>query len=140
MKFTRARIIRIAVMLVFLCCVLFANFIAVRMILRYGVEAYFYDKLLVAYTVGGQKGLKMELEMIPLSDKSPRETMLAGDFSSKLGTLTDPGAFLKEKVQKARKMAYSIRNLRSVAIVIMLIIFGWQAVVKFRRPHLPVDS
>jgi len=118
-------------MLVFLCCVLFANFLAVRMMLHYGVETYFYDKLLVAYTVGGAKGLKMELEMITLTDKNPRESMLAKDFTGRLETLTDPEAFLEDNVQKAKKMVYFIRNMRSAAIVIMLIIFGWQLIVKF---------
>jgi len=131
MKFPRSRIIKVAVMLVFLCCVLFANFLAVRMMLHYGVETYFYDKLLVAYTVGGAKGLKMELEMITLTDKNPRESMLAKDFTGRLETLTDPEAFLEDNVQKAKKMVYFIRNMRSAAIVIMLIIFGWQLIVKF---------
>ena len=129
MGFPGNRIIKIAVLLVFLCCTLFANFFAVRMMLRYGVEAYFYDKLLVAYTVGGAKGLKMELGKIPLTDKSPLESKLAKDFSVRLESLTEPGTFLKDKVQKSRKTAYFIRNLRSVAIVLMIIIFGLQLVV-----------
>jgi hypothetical protein len=131
MRFSKSRIIKIAVMLVFLSCMLFANFIAVRMMLHYGAEAYFYDKLLVAYTVGGQKGLKMELEMIPLSDKSPAESMLARDFTAKLAALTDPEAFLKDKVKQAKKTLNFIRNLRSAAIVLMLIIFGWQVLKKY---------
>jgi len=118
----------------------FANFIAVRMMLRYGVETYFYDKLLVAYTIGGAKGLKVELEKISVTDKNRRESILAKDFSARLGTLTDPEAFLKDRVQKAKKMAYSIRGLRSAAIVFMLVIFGWQSIIRFRRTHLPIDS
>ena len=129
MGFSGKRIIKIAVMLVFLCCMLFANFLAVRMMLHYGVETYFYDKLLVAYTVGGGQGLKLELEKIPLTDKSPLESKLAKDFSARIETLTDPGAFLQDKVQRSRKMAYLIRNSRSAAIVIMLVIFAWQAIV-----------
>lgn len=130
MRFSKSRIIKIAIMLVFLSCVLFANFIAVRMMLHYGVEAYFYDKLLVAYTVGGAKGLKMELEMIPLGDKSPRESKLARDFTAKLATLSDPEAFLKDKLQKTKNMLHFIRNTRSAAIVLMLVIFGWQVLKK----------
>lgn len=131
MKFSKNRVIRIAVMLVFLSCVLFANFFAVRMMFSYGVEAYFYDKLLVAYTVGGAKGLKMELEMIPLGDKNPRESMLAKDFTARLGGLADPEAFLKDKVRKARKTVYFIRSSRSAAIVVMLIIFTWQLALNY---------
>ena len=130
MGFPRNRIIKIAVMLVFLCCTLFANFFAVRMMFRYGVETYFYDKLLVAYNIGGAKGLKMELGKIPFTDKSPLESKLAKDFSVGLENLTDPGAFLRNKVQKSRKTAYFIRNLRSAAIALMLLIFGWQVLKK----------
>lgn len=131
MEFSRSRIIKIAVTLVFLCCTLFANSFAVRMMFRYGVETYFYDKLLVAYTIGGAQGLKLELEKIPLTDKSTRETMLAKDFAARLETLTDPEAFLKDKVQKSKKIINSIRSLRSAAIVLMLIIFGWRLIVNF---------
>lgn len=131
MAFSRNRIIKIVVMLVFLCCMLFANFFAVRMMLYYGVDTYFYDKLLVAYTVGGAEGLKMELRNIPVTDKFPRESMLAKDFTARLETLTDPGVFLKNKVEKNKKMVNLIRGLRSVAIVFMFIIFAWQLMVNF---------
>jgi len=135
MKASKSKIIRVMVMLVFLCCMLFANFIAVRMILRYGVEAYFYDKLLVAYTVGGENGLKMELDSIPLTDKNPREAMLVKDFAVRLKTLTDPELFLKDKVYKNKKIISSARNLRTEAIFIMFILFGWKLIVGFaNRP------
>ena len=128
MKFSRSRIIKIVVMLVFFCCMLFANFFAVRMMLGYGVDTYFYDKLLVAYNVGGSKGLKMELAKIPVNDKLRRESILAKDFSAKLQTLADPEAFLTDKVQKGKKMAFFIRNLRSLTIVLMSILFVWQLI------------
>ena len=130
MEFSRSRIIKIAVTLVFLCCMLFANFFAVRMMLRYGVDTYFYDKLLVAYTIGGEKGLKIELDKILVTDKLRRESILAKDFTGRLKTLADPEAFLTDKVQKSKKMVYFIRNLRSTAIVIMFILFGWQVIDK----------
>ncbi|MCX5694419.1 MAG: hypothetical protein NT014_04745 [Candidatus Omnitrophica bacterium] len=128
MKISRNKIIKFAVMLVFLCCMLFANFYAVRMMLRYGVDTYFYDKLLVAYTVGGRQGLKLELDKILVTDKLPRESMLAKDFTAREKTLADPEAFLKDKVQKSKNMIFSIRYLRSIAIVIMIILFGWQLI------------
>jgi hypothetical protein len=126
MTFPRRRIIKIAVISVFLGCTLFVNFFAVRMIMRYGVDTYFYDKLLVAYTIGGEKGLKIELDKIPVTDKSSRELMLANDFIIRLKTLTDPEAFLKDKVQKSRQKISSVRSSRNAAILIMLILFGWQ--------------
>ena len=129
MEFSRKRIIKLVVTFVFLCCMLFTNFVAIRLILRYGVDTYFYDKLLVAYTFGGAEGLKLELGKIPLTDKSPREIILAKDFTVRLKTLTDPGAFLKDKVLESRQMIATVRNLRNVAIFIMLILFGWKLFV-----------
>lgn len=131
MGFSRSRIIKIAVTLVLLCCMLFANFFTVRTMLRYGVKAYFYDKLLVAYTVGGAKGLKLELEKIPVTDKLPLESKLAKDFAVRLPTLTDPEAFLRDKVEQSKKMVYFIRNLRGVVIIFMFIILAWKPVVNF---------
>lgn len=118
-------------MFVFLACMLFANFIAVRMMLRYGVEAYLYDKLLVAYAIGGERGLKTELGQVPLTDKSRLEARLAKDFSEKLGTLRKPGEFLQEKVERSKSKLHLIRSLRSAAIALMIIIFGWQLIVNF---------
>lgn len=126
MEFSRNRIIKIVLTLIFLCCMLFANFIAIRMMLRYGVDTYFYDKLLVAYTIGGADGLKMELDKIPLTDKLPRELMLVKDFSAKLVTLTDPEAFLKNSVQMSKSKALFVRKLRNAAMVVMFILFVWQ--------------
>lgn len=119
-------------MLILLVCMFFANFLAVRMILRYGVETYFYDKLLVAYTVGNVDGLKMELGRIPVTDKSSLELRLAKDFTTKLETLPNPGAFLKDKVGQYKTKINLIRNLRTIAVALMLLIFIWQVVVKFK--------
>lgn len=130
MEFSRRQAIKITVVMIFLCCTFFANFIAIRMIMRSGVDAYFYDKLLVAYTIGGAEGLKIELGKITLTDKSPRETILAKDFTARLGRLTDPEAFLNDKVQKNKQAISQVRNLRSLAILFMLILFGWQLIAK----------
>lgn len=126
MEFSRNRIIKIIAMLVFLCCTLFANFFAVRMMLGDGVDTYFYDKLLVAYTVGGTNGLKLELDKILVTDKLPREQALAKDFTARLATLSDPEAFLNDKVQKSKQSIFLIKHLRTLASIIMLILFAWQ--------------
>lgn len=131
MEFSRRRIIKIAVILIFLCCTLFANFFALKKILRCGVDTYFYDKLLVAYTIGGANGLKLELAKIQVTDKLPRESMLAKDFTVRLETLTDPEAFLQDKVNKNKKMISSLENLRNAAIYIMFILFVWRWIANF---------
>ncbi len=131
MEFSRKRLIKLVVMLVFVCCILFVNFVSVKMIIRYGVDTYFYDKLLVAYNIGGSEGLKLELSKIPVTDKFPREQMLAKDFAARLETLTDPGIFLQDKVGKNKGMVNSVRNLRSGVIYIMLILFCWRLIIDF---------
>jgi len=131
MGFPKNRIIKIIVMLVFLSCMFFANFVAVRMMLHYGVDAYFYDKLLVAYTVGGREGLNLELGKIPVTDKLPRESVLAKDFADRLETLADPEAFLKNKVDISKRTVNLIRNLRSVAIYLMLLLFACKLIIDF---------
>lgn len=133
MEFSKKNIIKIVIMLLTVCCMLYANFFALRMMMRYGVETYFYDKLLVAYEIGGINGLKIELEKIPLNDKSPRELKLTKDFTVKLPTLSDPEVFLKDKVKESKQMINNITNFRSVAIVFMLIVFACQGLVNFLK-------
>ncbi len=133
MPYSRERIIKLLVMSLFLCCMFFANFIAVRMMLRYGVYTYFYDKLLVAYDIGGYEGFKIELARIPTTDKLVREQRLAKDLNAKLDTITNPEEFLKEKVQESKKKTILIRDLRTAAIYIMFVLFGWQMFANLAR-------
>jgi hypothetical protein len=95
------------------------------------VDTYFYDKLLVAYNIGGVSGLKIELGKIQVTDKLPRESMLAKDFTFRLETLTDPEAFLQDKVNKSKKMISFLESLRSAAIHIMFILFVWRWTINF---------
>ena len=113
-------------MLIFFSCMLFANFYAVRLMGRYGVELFFYDKLSVAYDIGGPEGMKKELKEIMLNEKFPRELVLAHDFESKLKVIDNPQGYLVNKVQDARKKIAFLRNLRTIAIALMFIIFIWR--------------
>jgi hypothetical protein len=133
MSFPKSKIIKFAVMMIFLVCTLFANFYAVRKIMRYGVEVYFYDKLLVAYTIGGENGIKKELKQILADDKMPRELVLAKDFETQLKSLKEPGAFLNHKVRQGQKKIKSIRDLRNIAIILMFIIFSWRLMANPRN-------
>ena len=133
MEFSRARIIKIAVMLVFLSCMLFANFFAVRLMFRYGEELYFYDKFLVAYTVGREEGLKMELDKLPETNKLRRELIKARNSIAKLDTVADPETFLAERVQRSKKMLFLIKNLRTAAFLIIVILFGWRLIAARRH-------
>jgi hypothetical protein len=109
----------------------YANYYAVRRIMRLGVEIYFYDKLSVAYNIGGKKGLKEELQNIRANDKMPHELALAKDFEIKLRSLKDPAAFLNDKVTQDKQKVNLIRTLRSVAIILMFLVFGWRLIANF---------
>jgi hypothetical protein len=109
----------------------FANFIAVRIMLAYGVEIYFYDKLLVAYDIGGRQGLNVELDKIKSGDRSSRQAQLSSDFSARLESgLDDPEAFLRDKVAKNKQTVSFIRDSRSAAISLMLVLFVLQMVLR----------
>ena len=133
MEFSKKNIIKIVIMLATLCCMIYANFFAVRMILRYGEQTYFYDKLLVANEIGGVKGLKIELEKILLTDKSPKELELAKEFTVKFQTLSDPEVFLRDKVKESKQRVNNIINFRSLAIVFMIILFALQGLIRFLK-------
>ena len=101
--------------------------------MRYGLELYFYDKLLVAYNIGGRKGLELEMEKMRTTDKMPRELALAKDFEIKLKELKDPAEFLSDKVTRNKNMVNLVRNLRSIAIILMLLIFSWRLIINLPR-------
>ena len=123
---TRQRIIRISLAVVFLACVIYANFYAVWMIQRYGMEIYFYDKLLVAYDIGGKEGMEKELAKIISTERWPRELALAREFHGRLGGLKDPEGFLRGIVAEKKAKALFIKNLRTTAVILILAIFLWR--------------
>jgi len=133
MELSGNRIAKFTVMLVFLICMLFANFYAVRKIMAYGLDIYFYDRLLVAYNIGGREGLIKELGIIRSADKMPRERALARNFAVDLEDLKDPGIFLSDKVARDKDKVNFIRNLRSAAIILMLFIFVWRLMAGLPR-------
>lgn len=126
MSLSKGMVIKFTIMLVFLVCMLFANFYAVRKLMQYGMEVYFYDKLSVAYSIGGAKGLEEELEKMRSTDKMPRELPLAKEFEIKLKNLQDPAVFLRDKVEQNKERISLIRSLRSAAIILMFFIFAWR--------------
>lgn len=130
MSINRERIIKIVLMAAFFICMLFANFYAIRKMGRYGAELFIYDKLLVAYNVAGRAGLEKELEEVFTEKVFPRELSIAKEFKEELKNLKDPAGYLSAKVTQSRANITLLRNLRTVAILLMFFIFGWQLVNK----------
>lgn len=101
----------------------FANIYAVRKIMNYGTKLYLYDKLSVAYNIGGITALRSELEAVFLKDKSALELGEARSFRNDLSKINDPGKFLDENVRKYKEKVTLLRNMRSLAFIVILIIF-----------------
>jgi len=119
--------ILIAVILFFLF--LYANFYTIRRIARYGVEVYLYDKLLVAYQIGGMNGLKTELERVLSQDKMRHELAEARDFKNKLDNINDPGKYLADIASQKKGKINLLRTMRNLAYVFVLIILALRLII-----------
>ncbi|MCX5709967.1 MAG: hypothetical protein NT088_04480 [Candidatus Omnitrophica bacterium] len=126
MNLSKRRIIKFLIMLFLLACMLFANLFAVRAMLRYGVEVYFYDKLQVALNIAGVKGLDEELAKIRATEKLPRVLKLTAEFDAQRNSIPDLDKFLENKVEQGKKKVETVRNLRSLAIILITLAFCWQ--------------
>jgi len=131
MGYSKTKIIRFFLLSIFFVCMLVANFYAIRKMGQYGVELYFYDKLLVAYNVAGKSGLQEELLKISVSDQFPREKLLANGFKKKINELNDPGAFLEEKVSQNKEEVTFYKNLRIWAFILMAVVLAWRLFIDF---------
>jgi hypothetical protein len=116
-------IIAAALMILFL----FANIHAVRQLMRYGTELFFYDKLNVAYQIGGEAGFNKELERVLVLSKMPREVALARSFQKSLVNLAAPEKYVQDKVDDLGKKVALYRFLRNVAffLILGLLLLRW---------------
>lgn len=122
MKPSIVRKIQIAIAVLLMLLFLVANLYSVRRIMHYGVELYLYDKLNVAYQIGGISGLKLELEKIISEDKMPREKFEAEAFKKRLGSINEPGKYLQDLVADRKAKVNMFRNIRNLAFYAILII------------------
>jgi hypothetical protein len=134
MKASGLRKIRIAITVSLLLLFLFANIISIRQLMRYGLELYFYDKMLVAYQIGGINGLTQELEMVLSQDKMPREIRLAQAFKENLRNLQSPDKFLEGIIKEDKKQIDLFRRLRNgafgIILAIVLLRFALNLIIK----------
>lgn len=126
MHISRKQLIKFLGTAVFMSAMLTANFYAVRKMNHYGMELYFYDKLLVAYNIGSGAGLKEEVDKILADERYPRELAMARDFMVKLKDLKDPGVFLNDKVNQDKEKVIFFKRLRNAAIILMFVILAWR--------------
>jgi hypothetical protein len=115
-------IIRITATAILILLAIFANFVAIRRMSRYAIEANFYDKLSVAYDIGGLNGLKKELARIKAREGLRHEVETAADFEKKLSNLKDPKTFIDNALSEDKKNIILLRNLRIYAFALILLI------------------
>ena len=120
MKLSGRRIRRIIIASILFILFIFANFYTVRKTLRYGVEVYFYDKMLVAYRVGGIRGLNSEFANTLATDKNSHELAVARNFKKNLKNINSPGSFLEDVVKEKKKKMRLMRNLRDISFGIII--------------------
>lgn len=123
---------RIAIAAILMALVIFANFVTIRLIGRYAVEVYLYDKLSVAYDIGGMSGLKSELARIKTGEKLRRELKLAAEFEEKLGSLKEPKVFIDNALSGNRKKIMFLRNLRIISFALILAVLALRLFVNLK--------
>ncbi|MDD5108228.1 MAG: hypothetical protein PHC29_01780 [Candidatus Omnitrophica bacterium] len=109
---------------------IFANIYAVRKIFDYGTQVYLYDKLLVAYQVGGRSALVNELDRVLSEDKLHQELVSAERFKKNLININDPEKYLKNISAKKKLKINQLRNMRSAVFILLLLIFLIRIIIK----------
>jgi len=124
--------LRITITAILAILFIFANFVTVRRMGYYAIEANFYDELSVAYNTGGTDGLKKELDRIALSAKMNRKRAMAEEFKVRLKDLGDPRGLIQRSLSEDMKKIALFRNLRSAAIGILAIILIFRISARLR--------
>lgn len=137
---TRSAIIKITITAALALFTIYANFIAIKRMAYYAIRANFYDKLSVAYDIGGIDGLKYELVKIRTRGKLRYEPAAAAELEKRLGALKDPEGFIDNALSENKKKIMLFRNLRSAAIALtgviyIFIFFGKIRPAKPRNPR-----
>ncbi len=130
MRLTKIKLIQIISMSVVVFCMIYANFYSVRRIMKLGQQVYLYDKLLVAYDLEGNKGLRLELDKILSQDNFQYELVLAKEFQVKFKELKSPGEYLRNNTVEYKKEISLIRGLRTAALTVLFVLFGWRLLVE----------
>jgi len=132
MKSFNTRLIRASMAVMLLALAVYANFYTVRSMAQYGVEMYFYDKLLVAYQAGGgMPALEDEMEKVFATSDMPRELAVAREFKKNLPAIKDPEEFLRNTVREKEKKIKLFRCLRNISFALMALIILLRLALNF---------
>lgn len=121
MGLSNKRAARITISVVLFLLFIFANFYTIRMMARYGVEVYLYDKLLVACQLDGTRGIENELARILSEDKYPHELAVAKGLKNDMAEIKDPEKYLRDRSADRRDRINLLRNMRLWAFGLILL-------------------
>ena len=100
----------------------YANFVAIRRVAVYAIEVDFYNKLSVAYDLGGVGGVNSELRKIAATTKLRHELKIAAEFKDRLVDLKNPKDFIEGSISYANKKIRLLLYLRHLALGLILVI------------------
>ena len=123
-KFIPRKTARLIINIIMAFLVLFANFFAVKAMSIYAVEVIAYEKMSVAYNIGGIDGLKFEIDQILSHSQFKRELSTAKEFRDLLETLEEPGVYLQNEISERKNQVVFYNRMRRLSMVLIFILLG----------------
>jgi len=118
----KAVIIKITLGLLLIILAIYANVVAIKRLAVFAIEVDFYNKLSVAYDLGGREGVKTELSKIEAISKLRRELRIAAEFRNRTASLEDPKGIIENSRSYAIKKINMLLNLRRLSIILILVL------------------
>ena len=119
---SKSIILKVVLTITLIILATYANFVTIRRMAVYAIEVDFYNKLSVAYDLGGVEGINSELFKIESRTKLRHELKIAAEFKNKLGSLREPKDFIESSISEANKKIKLLSNLRRIALALILVI------------------
>ena len=123
-KFIPRKTARLIINIIMAFLVIFANFFAVKAMSIYAVEVIAYEKMSVAYNIGGINGLNFEIDQILSHSQFKRELSTAKEFRDLLGTLKEPGVYLQNEISERKNQVVFYNRMRRLSMVLIFILLG----------------
>ncbi|MDD5513459.1 MAG: hypothetical protein PHD09_06800 [Candidatus Omnitrophica bacterium] len=123
-KFIPRKTARLIINIIMAFLVLFANFFAVKAMSIYAVEVIAYEKMSVAYNIGGIDGLKFEIDQILSHSQFKRELSTAKEFRDLLENLEEPGVYLQNEISERKNQVVFYNRMRRLSMVLIFILLG----------------
>ncbi|MFA6349966.1 MAG: hypothetical protein WCY12_03460 [Candidatus Omnitrophota bacterium] len=129
-KFSKKSAIKLFLAFFLLLLMLYANFYAVKRMEHYAVQAYFYQRMSVAFDIAQVPAVKQQISQIMLEKDNPRQRELAKKLESRLDNTKDPGIYLDSMLEQDKAGLKRVKLLREVAFVLLILLAFVQFLLK----------